>query len=256
MPHRLPALGFALGLLMAANPAQACGRSDKDLGYGSPAAPLIATNSATGESKVMWRLSGVLHAQEAGYIRLKPYESGDRWDAADKGENEIAQWWTSPQRDAERADGGMRLRVAAKREGRTEIPLRYIPKQGAPQEQSFSLTVDPPEPPPEPTTLTVEGDEFKGSVSEYRTFQIRLKTPLPAGYHWEVKEAAYHARHGADADKWLPMDIAARPGDDTLFWASTRGDVARIVFVQKSDGWQLFPDTVTLLLDVMPTPKC
>lgn len=52
------------------------------------------------------------------------------------------------------------------------------------------------------------------------------------------------------------MEFPQRRGEADLFLASARGKAARIVFIQKSDGWQLFPDTVTLLLEVMPTPKC
>ncbi len=37
---------------------------------------------------------------------------------------------------------------------------------------------------------------------------------------------------------------------------STGGGFARVVFIQKRDGRQLFPDTVTLLLEVRLTPKC
>ncbi|WP_146747806.1 hypothetical protein [Paramagnetospirillum kuznetsovii] len=95
MFHRIASFVVALGLLTSAIPAQACGRSGTDMGHGFPAVPMIATNTATGETRIMWRLSGVLHAQEAGYIRLTPHETGDRWDAAQKGENDIAQWYLS-----------------------------------------------------------------------------------------------------------------------------------------------------------------
>ncbi|MBC7953291.1 MAG: hypothetical protein H7Z12_15905 [Rhodospirillaceae bacterium] len=256
MSHRIPSLLVLLGLVAGVVPAQACGRTDKDMGRSFPAVPLIATNTATGERKLMWNLMGVLHAQEAGYIMLSPYETGDRWDAAEKGENDTAQWWASPQPDAAHGGGAMKLRVTAKREGRTEIPLRYIPKQGVPDDVSFRVIVDPAEPPPEPPTLTVEGETFQGRVRDYRTFQIRLKTPLPPGYRWEVKEAVYLDWNTSNGDQWLPVDISASQGDDGLFFASTRGKSARIVFIQKRDGWQLFPDTVTLLLEVAPTPLC
>lgn len=201
----------------------------------------------------MWRLNGVLRAGEDGYIRLMPHEIGDSWEGAGKGEDDTAQWWISPLQDGQKK--GMKLRVSAKREGRTEVPLRYVPKLGAPEDMTFSIHVDPPEPPPAPPTLTVEGETFSGAAREHQTFHIHLKAPLPSGYRWDVKEAQY-TPHGSDGDKWLPMEFPQRQGEDGLFRASAQGRKARIVFIRKSDGWQLFPDTVTLLLDVMPTPKC
>lgn len=65
----------------------------------------------------------------------------------------------------------------------------------------------------------------------------------------------YRNRTAGDGDEWHPIEVYAQ-GVDGLFLASTLGVSARIVFIQKSDGWQLFPDTVTLLLEVAPTPMC
>jgi hypothetical protein len=253
MAHRFSPILVALGLFAVAAPAQACGRQEKDMGYGYPARAMVATNSATGKSRIMWRLDGTLRAGEDGYIRLMPHEIGDSWEGADKGGDDTAQWWISPLQDGDKR--GVRLRVSAKREGRTEVPLRYVSKLGAPEDMTFSIHVDPPEPPPPPPTLTVGDEIFTGAVREHQTFQISLNIPLPSGYRWDVKEAQY-TPYGSDGDKWLPMEPPQRLGGDGLFRASAQGRKARIVFIQKSDGWQLFPDTVTLLLDVMPTPKC
>ena len=226
------------------------------MGRSYPAVPLVHSNSETNERALHWSLFGKLSAQSAGFIRLKPGETGDRWEAAPEGEDDLAKWWFTPTGDGQKGDGGLMLRVSAKKEGVTEIPLRYVPLRGKPQDLRYRLHVDPPVPPPEPPELIVEGETFKGRVQDYRTFLIRLKTPLAPGHRWEVKEAVYHEWNTANGDKWVPFEVLARHGQEGLFMVSAHGDSARIVFVQKRDGWQLFPDTVTLLLDVSPTPKC
>ncbi|MBF0324486.1 MAG: hypothetical protein HQL42_05380 [Alphaproteobacteria bacterium] len=235
---------FGLGVI--AGPAWACGGGPKDLGHGHAIRPLLVTNTATGERWLRWYVDGSLHAGESGFFRLPPFEPGDRWDSAGQGGDAIAGWSVQPF-----TDGRLTITVQGRTEGDTKIPVRYVPKQGEPQDVPVSVTVKPPEPPP---TLTVEGPTFTGSVAEYRTFQIRLKIPLPEGYRWEVAEAQ-HLPYGGEG-KWLPSRPPEPRDGDGLFWASAQGQRTRIVFIQKRDGWQLFPDTVTLELDVMPTPKC
>ncbi|WP_173976902.1 hypothetical protein, partial [Magnetospirillum sp. LM-5] len=77
--------------LLAAAPAWACGRSDKDMGYGYPAKPLIVTDMVTNESRLMWNLRGSLRAGEDG----------------------TAQWSITSLPGG--PDKGIRLRVSAKR---------------------------------------------------------------------------------------------------------------------------------------------
>jgi hypothetical protein len=243
-----------LGLLSAADPTWACGgRAGRDLGR---AVAMITTITSTGPSewsvkrRVDWNIPGTLHAGEAGSFRLAP-DTDSQWAGGDSGENDIVAWRISSRRE----DGEVTVHLTGKREGRTQIPVRYVPKQGSPGDVALSLSVGPPAPPVPPPTLSVEGDTFTGSVSEHRTFQIRLMKPLQEGYRWDIKEAQY-LPYGGDEEKWLPLDNPEPRGEAGLFWASAQGKRARIVFVQKRDGWQPFPDTVTLDLNVWPTPKC
>ncbi|OAN46103.1 hypothetical protein A6A04_20765 [Paramagnetospirillum marisnigri] len=72
----------------------------------------------------------------------------------------------------------------------------------------------------------------------------------------EVKEAVVSARNDQGEEIQRPFIVEQAPGESGLFKTGVSGETARIVFIQKSDGWQLFPDTVTLILTVLPTPLC
>ena len=97
---------------------------------------------------------------------------------------------------------------------------------------------------------------FTGTVDSHRPFNIRLKTPLAPGHHWEVREAVYSSSNGPDGGEWKPFDVTPLPAGNDLFQARANGEKARIVFVQKGEDGQVLPETVTLILTVMPTPLC
>jgi hypothetical protein len=258
MSHRIPSLLLlVLTLLTASSRAWACGGTiEKDMGYGGVAKPLSKIDHLNKPTVLPWHPRGDLPAGAVGFIKLGVVANGDRLEAAPDGESDVAKWWVTPIPDQHYDGGtGLNVRVVGKRVGETQISLRYVARDGETQDVQLRVTVNPPEPPPPPPTLTVEGETFKGRVYDYRTFQIRLKMPLAPGHRWEVKEAVYHDRTTRDGEQWLPVGVHAQ-GEEGLFLASAQGDFARIVFIQKRDGWQLFPDTVTLLLEVAPTPKC
>ena len=245
-----------VGLLTATVPAWACGPVEKDMGHGVAAKPLSKIDSLNQISRLPWHPRGDLPARGVGFIRLGVVAKGDRLEAAPEGESDVAKWKATPMPDEQEDGIGLRVRVWGRQEGEANIPFRYVGRDGGSEDVRLRIYVNPPEPPPPPPTLTVEGATFKGRVHDYRTFQIHLKTPLAPGHRWEVKEAVYRDPYTPDGEQWRPIGVDARPGEEGVFQTSTRGDFARIVFIQKSDGWQLFPDTVTLLLDVAPTPKC
>ncbi len=256
MSLRVASFLVGASLLASASSAWACGYREIDMGHGHPAIPLAFSNSETGEKGLIWKLFGHLPAQGAGFIRLRPSETGDRWEAISEGEDELAKWRFTPTGNDQKRDGGLVLRVSAKKEGATNIPLRYVPASGAPQDLHFRLYVSPPPSPPEPQTLRVEGETFRGRVDNHSTFLIHLKKPLAPGHRWEVKEAVYQEWDTSNGDKWLPIDVSRRQGEEGHFMTSAQGQSARIVFVQKGSDGQYSAETVTLLLDVTPTAMC
>lgn len=223
--------------------------------YGNVAMGQRVSNSSTGVSEHVWNVFGEVVVDGVDFIRLGLVDEGDRWEASPTGESDLVKWWAGPMDDKSRGTG-LKVRVVGKKAGDAEIPLRYIPQHAEPQDVGLRVYVKAAPPPLPPPVLTVEGETFKASVSDNERFHVRLKTPLPRGHRWEVKEAVFHYPYTDNGDKWRPIEVVADENDAGLFFASTRGDAARIVFVEKSDGWLLFPDTVTLLLEVDPTPKC
>jgi hypothetical protein len=211
---------------------------------------MVTVDASNKRSVEHWFPSADLPAGQTGVLRLGVVADGDRLEIASDGDGDIVQWRATPVSDKGYDGMGLHVTIIGRQEGATQIPLRYVPRDGKPLDVQLRVRVTAPEPPPPPPMLTVEGKTFKGRVHDYYPFQIRLMTPLAPDHRWEVKEAVFR-----DREQWHPIEIRAQ-GEEGLFLASTRGEFARIVFIQKSDGWQLFPDTVTLLLDVMPVPKC
>ena len=235
---------LALIMVATADPVQACmADNDIDVGYGT-LMPSSSSRSTVGHVVQ-------LPAQARGYMRMGILAAGDRWDIAETGENGLVQW------RAEHGSNGLKLWLRGKAEGRSELRLRYIPLNKAPRPGArIFVQITPPLPPPELPLLTVEKEEFTGSIGSHRPFNIRLKTPLAPEHRWEVKEAVYSTRNVRGEEEWKPFVVEALPTESGLFQAITFGESARIVFIQKSDGLQLFPDAVTLLLSVRPTPTC
>jgi hypothetical protein len=144
-----------------------------------------------------------------------------------------------------------------KAEGFADFRLRYVPLNKPPRAGArIIVKIAPPLPPPQLPLLTVEGETFTGRVTSYRPFNIRLKAPLAPGHRWEVKEAVVSARNDQGEEIQRPFIVEPEPGESGLFKTGVSGETAHIVFIQKSDGWQLFPDTVTLTLTLMPVPLC
>lgn len=242
MGYRLSLL-LAFALMAAAGPVQAC-MADNSI----EAAPgIYIPSSPTGSIGLQF---ATLPAQMRGYLRMGFRKPGDRWDIAETGENDLVAWRAEPEAN------GLKLWLWGKTEGTTDLPLRYLPSKGAARPGRILVHIAPPLPPPEPLTLTVEGPEFTGTVSYGRSFRISLKTPLAPDHRWEVKEAVFSNATAPGRENWEPFTVEAMPAESGLFRAITWGQTARIVFIQKRDGWQLFPHTATLLLTVMPTPTC
>ncbi|MEO5336247.1 MAG: hypothetical protein H7841_05035 [Magnetospirillum sp. WYHS-4] len=119
----------------------------------------------------------------------------------------------------------------------------------------FLLTIEAPPLPLGPRIVTVDKSDFKGSVTQRHDFRLHMAVPLAPGHRWEIKEAVQNTG-GTTSEKWEPFDLKPLPGEAGVFGGSAGGYPIRIVFVEKSDGWQLFPETVTVLLSIELIPLC
>lgn len=240
-----PILALLIGLTTSIDSARACmTEQDVDVTGGRIFIP-IAPNH--------WRSPiGFMPAQRRAYLRLGVLEKGDRWEIPASGEDDLLMWKT----ETAGAEAGLKVWLLGKAEGQATLPLRYVPAKGEPGGVHFIVIIKPPILPPGPPTLVVKGNEFTGNVAYGREFFIRLAKPLPPNHRWEVKEALYSDNFQPQANDWLPFDLSPLADQSGGFGATARGQAIRISFVEKSDGWLLFPQTVTMRLTVDPTPKC
>lgn len=244
MPIRTLFLVF-LAIATTSGSAFACMDDEDNLGEFQPAEV---------DGRVVGNPIGSLYAQARAVMILGLLAKGDRWEFPPGGENEQVAWDAQLIEDGQAGPGFVRLRLWGKTPGLAMIPLRYVHANGRSQRTNLlSLRVSPAPPPPPPPTLTVTGSQFSGGVPYGRGFLIRLAKPLTPGDRWEVKEAVYGDGSGTD---WKPIEVTAQAEEPGVFTAISRGSVGRIVFVRKRDGWQLFPETVTINLIVTPVPKC
>lgn len=244
MPIRTLLLAL-LATVAISGSAIACMDNDEELGQFQPT--LL-------DGQVFGNPIGALHAQARAVMTLGLLAKGDHWELPPGGEDEHVAWDAQMVVGDGAGPGFVRLRLWGKAAGLSMIPLRYVHANGNSRGINLmSLRVLPAPPPPPPQTLTVSDGEFNGGVPYGRGFLIRLTKPLPPGTRWEVKEAVYR---DADDGNGMPIEITAQNGEPGTFTAVSRGRIAHIVFVQKRDGWQLFPETVTINLIIEPVPKC
>lgn len=229
-----------LGLMAMASPVQAC-MADNDVDAG---AGLSFPSSGS-----VFQFAH-LPAQARGFVRMKLQTAGDRWEIAETGEIGPLAW------RAVHGGEGLKLWIWGKAEGQVEIPLRYVSAKGSPRPARIVVKITPPLPPPELPLLTVDSATFTGTIGSHRPFNIRLKIPLAPDHHWEVREAVSSRYNGPGEAEWKPFDVKPLPAESDLFQAITYGEKARIVFIQKSQDGQSLPETVTLILTVMPATAC
>jgi len=227
-----------LALMTAIQPSLACINDDTEqLGEFQPSIV---------DGRVVGNPIGSMHVDGRAVLRLGLVGKGDHWELPPGGGTDLVDWET---RVLDGDPGVLNVSLWGKKPGLAMIPLRYVRASGAPAGTSLlSLRVSPPPPPPPPPTLTVTKAEFSGGVLAGWTFLIHLAVPLAPDHHWEIREAVT-----SDGE---PVELAPQAGEAGLFKGVPRGRQIRIVFVAKSDGWQLFPETVTLNLIVSPIPKC
>lgn len=229
----------ALGLLLSRSPVLACG----DPAYQIIPGVLIPIFSG---GLVPEGILASFPARKLSVLRLGVHREGDRWEMEAGGKLGPASWAAQP-----RSDGGIEISLSGEAQGEAHIPIHYRPKGGAATNSWIIAMVGPPEPPPPVRTLDVGSDGLSASVDEGRPFRLRLPSPLPEGYRWDATEA--------EAEGWggrRKLELSPVAGDPFLLEAVAWGEAIRIILVKRRDGFQLFPDRISIRLDVRPARKC
>lgn len=229
-----------LGLLAPASPAGACGGERVHQIIPGVLVPTLAGGRLP---------EGVLAdfpARKPAVLRLGVHREGDRWEMEPRGIQGPVNWAAEF-----RGDGGIEIRLWSETAGEARIPIHYRPKGGKATDSRIIALVGPPEPPPPVHTLEVGEDGLRAPVAEGRPFRLRLPRPLPEGYRWEIGEA--------EAEGWGKRrnpGFAPVAGDPFLLEATAWGETISVVLLKRRDGFQPFPERLSIRLEVVPAPKC
>ena len=247
---------LAFAVITVVSPVLACVDDGIDASYGGVYRPFPLSIDGIPSGVTLGPLSGGLPIHTPGFIRLGLLRIGDHWDIPDSGATDLVSWGVQVRGDGDSGSEAIRVALWGKAEGTAKISVRYVPATGAPAAGAIILHIGPPLPPPPPPTLIVEADRGTRFFDKNRPLLIRVTAPLAADHRWEVKEALYSDRSSGDEEPWKQLAITPSATEAGLFETAPPGERVRIVFVQRRDGWQLFPETVTLLLIAKPIPKC